>query len=260
MFAEVAKSNFSTKIIPSKRIDFKKIKKNISRDKYLYMLLIPFILWYMVFIYKPMWGLVIAFQDFNLFKGIKGSEWIGLRNFRDFIGSPYFLRNIGNTFMINVYSLVFEFPAPIILAVLINEIRGKLFKKTIQTVTYLPHFISVVIVAGMVTNFLAPSNGIINILIDKLGGNKIYFLTRPEFFRGIFTTMNIWQHAGFSTIIYLAALAGIDQELYEAVAIDGANKWKQIVHVTLPGIRPTIIIMLILQIGSILDVGYEWKW
>jgi putative aldouronate transport system permease protein len=255
--AVLTKLNYLINLKPNKKINFFTIKKNIIRDKWLYILLIPFIIWYLVFAYKPMLSLKIAFQDFSLFQGVNGSRWIGFDNFKEYLTGPYFFRNLSNTFIINIYSLVFAFPAPIILAILMNEAKNKLFKKTIQTVTYLPHFISIVIIAGIVTNFLAPSNGLVNIIIDKLGGQKEYFLTKPEYFRSIFTSMNMWKETGFNTIIFIAALTGIDQELYEAVAIDGANKWRQIIHVTIPGILPTIIIMFILKIGSLLDVGYE---
>jgi putative aldouronate transport system permease protein len=204
-----------------------------------------------------MWGLQIAFKDYSLFKGLAGSPWVALDNFKEFFNSPYFLRNLKNTFVINLYSLIFGFPAPIILALLFNEVKSAFFKKSVQTMTYLPHFVSTVIVAGIVTNLLAPSNGLINILIDKFGGEKIYFLTKPEYFRTIYTAMNIWKEAGFGAIVYIAALSSVDQEQYEAATIDGANKWKQVIHVTLPGILPTIVIMLILRIGSLLDVGYE---
>lgn len=221
------------------------------------MLLTPFMLWYIIFQYWPMWGLQIAFKDYSLFKGISGSPWVALDNFKEFFSSPYFLRNLKNTFIINLYSLIFGFPAPIILALLFNEVKSTFFKKSVQTMTYLPHFVSTVIVAGIVTNLLAPSNGLINIIIDKFGGEKIYFLTKPEYFRTIYTAMNIWKEAGFGAIVYIAALSSVDQEQYEAATIDGANKWKQVIHVTLPGILPTIVIMLILRIGSLLDVGYE---
>jgi putative aldouronate transport system permease protein len=251
--AVTKKQNMSPKL----RIDLTDIKKCLIRDKYLYLMLIPFILWYLVFSYRPMLGLRIAFMDYSPFKGIKGSEWSGLENFRLFISGPYFKRNLINTLMINLYGLIFNFPVPIMLALLLNEVRHSFFKKTVQTMTYLPHFISIVVVAGMVTNLLAPTNGLINILIDKFGGEKIYFLTKPEYFRAIYTGMHMWKEAGFSAIIYVSALSGVDQELYEAAVIDGANRWKQTLHITLPGIMTTIIIMFILKIGRMLEVGYE---
>jgi putative aldouronate transport system permease protein len=205
-----------------------------------------------------MYGLQIAFKDFQLFRGIAASPWVGLEHFRVFIESPYFVRVLNNTVLLSLYSLLFAFPIPIILAILLNEVKNMTFRKTVQTFTYVPHFISVVIVAGIVTNFLAPNSGVVNLLIEKLGGEKIYFLTVPDYFRAIFVfSFDIWKEAGFSSIVYLAALSGINPQLYEAAVIDGANKWRQIWHITLPGILPTIMILLIMRIGNIMDVSYE---
>ncbi|MEG2381386.1 MAG: ABC transporter permease subunit [Oscillospiraceae bacterium] len=234
-----------------------KLIKNIYRDRHLYLMLVPFLIIYIMFMYRPMWGLQIAFKDYNLYQGISKSAWVGLEHFKTFLESPYFLRTLKNTLLINLYSLVFGFPMPIILALMINEARSKKFQKLVQTVTYVPNFISIVVVAGMVINFLSPSSGIVNILIEKMGGSREYFLTKPEYFRGIFTIMNIWKDTGFNTIIYIAALSAIDMQLYEACVIDGGGTWRKLWHVTLPGILPTIVIMLILKIGSLLDVGYE---
>ncbi|MDF2922191.1 MAG: sugar transporter permease [Paenibacillaceae bacterium] len=237
--------------------DWRRIAASLVRDRFFYLLLIPFILWYLLFAYKPMYGLQIAFKDFSVYKGIAASPWVGFENFITFFQSPYFVRTLVNTLLISLYSLAWGFPAPIILALLLNEVRHVFFKKAVQTLTYLPHFISVVVVAGIVTNILAPTNGLVNIMLAKLGLEKIYFLVVPEYFRTILISMNIWKETGFGAILYIAALSGINPELYEAAVIDGANKWKQIWHVTLPGILPTIMIMLILRIGNILDVGYE---
>ncbi|MCT4685796.1 ABC transporter permease [Vallitalea sp.] len=230
---------------------------NLLRYWQLYIMLIPFVLFYIIFLYKPLYGIQIAFKDYSIFKGIEASPWVGFKHFSTFFNSPYFMRTLVNTFLINLYGLVFGFPLPIILALLLNEVKNKYFKNSVQTAIYLPHFISTVVVAGIVTNFLAPTNGIVNIILEKLGGEKIYFLTKPEYFRTIFTSMNIWKEAGFGTIVYLSALAGIDQNLYEAAKIDGANRWKQTLHVTMPSLVPTIVILLILKMGSILKVGYE---
>ncbi len=230
---------------------------NLYRDKYLYLLLAPMMIWTFLFKYKPLYALQIAFKDYSLFKGIEASEWVGIKHFVTFFTGPYFLRTMGNTLALNLIILVIGFPAPIILALLINEIRYKGFRKWIQTATYLPHFISSVVIAGIVINFLSPSSGIINILMERVGLDKIYFLIKPEFFRGIFVTMNIWQDAGFNSIVFLAALSSIDQQLYEAARIDGANKWKQMLNVTLPGIMPTIMIMLIIRIGNLLNLSFE---
>lgn len=235
----------------------KKLLNDMWRDRFLYMLLIPFVIWFLIFQYKPMLGLQIAFKDFSPFKGIAGSEWVGLAHFKEFIGSDYFLRVLKNTIIINLYSLLICFPAPIILAILINEIRHTRYKKIVQTLTYLPHFVSIVVIAGIITTFLSPSSGIVNIMLEKLGLEKIYFLIKPEFFRGIFTGMNLWKDTGFNLIVFLSAISGIDGGLYEAAKIDGANKFQQIMNVTIPSILPTIAIMLIMKIGSLLSVGYE---
>lgn len=239
-------------------LNFKQIKANLIRDRYLYLLLIPFLAWYIIFAYKPMYGLQIAFKDFSVYKGIEASPWVGFEHFETFFKGPYFFRLLKNTLLLSLYQLLFAFPVPIILALLLNEVKNGIFKKTVQTFTYLPHFISVVVVAGIVTNFLAPSNGIINILIEAFGGEKQYFLTNPDYFRTIFIgSMDIWKEAGFGTIIYIAALSGVNPALYEAAVIDGANRWKQTWHITLPAIIPTIAIMLVMKVGSMLEVGYE---
>lgn len=231
--------------------------KGIFKHWQLYAIMIPAILFYIFFMYRPMWGLQIAFKDFKIFTGIEASKWVGFKHFIKFLESPYFLRNLKNTLLINVYGLLFGFPVPIILALMLNEVKNVFFKKTVQTLTYLPHFISIVVIAGIVVNFLSPSNGLVNIIIEKLGGEKINFLVKPEYFRTIFISMNIWKEAGFNAIVYLAALSGIDPNLYEAAYVDGAGKFKRILHVTLPGIMPTIVVLLVLKIGSMLSVGYE---
>lgn len=235
----------------------KKLWLDMYRDKLLYLLLIPFLVWFFIFKYIPMSGIQIAFKDFNLFRGIAGSDWVGLEHIKEFIGSEYFLRVFKNTVIISLYGLIICFPAQIILAIMISEVSSVRYKKLVQTLTYLPHAVSAVVVAGIVTNFLAPSNGLLNIILDKLGMEKIYFLTNPDYFRGIFTTMNLWKETGFSAIVFIAAIAGIDTQLYEAAKIDGANKFKQIINVTLPGILPTIVVMFIMKIGNLLNVGYE---
>ena len=226
-------------------------------DYWLYIMLIPFLLYYIIFLYKPMYGLIIAFKDYSLFKGITGSPWVGFDNFRDFFGGPYFLRILKNTFLINIINLVWTFPMPIILALLFNEVRNRSYLKTVQTLTYLPHFVSIVVVVGIATNLLSPSTGLINLIIEKFGGEKIYFLSRPEYFRTIYVCINLWKGVGFASIIYFAALSGIDTQLYEAAVVDGASKWKQLTSVTLPGIAPTIVVMLIMQIGNLIKSGYE---
>lgn len=231
-------------------------KKRFFADYQLYLMVLPFMLYFLIFAYKPMIGLKIAFQDYSIFKG-NASPWVGFDNFTKFFSTPYFGRILRNTLMISGYSLIFSFPAPIILALLLNEVRSKKYKSFVQTATYLPHFVSAVVVCGMVTNFLAPTSGIVNIVLNKLGFESVYFLSKPEYFRTIFIVQGIWQGTGYSSIVYLAALGGIDMELYEAAQIDGCNRWKQTLHVTLPGLLPTIVTLFIISVGNILNVGYE---
>jgi len=236
---------------------FTRLLQDMGRDALLYILLIPFLAYYIIFIYKPIGGLAIAFQDYSTFKGIGGSEWVGFKHFISFFQGPYFMRTLRNTLLINFYGLLFSFPAPILLAILLNEVRQQKLKKTIQTMTYLPYFISTVVVVGIVTNLLSPGHGLITAISEMICGERIYFLTKPEYFRTIYTIMTIWQGIGYNSVIYIAALAGVDQELYEAAVIDGAGKMRQIWHITLPGILPTIMIMLILRIGSFMSVSTD---
>lgn len=232
------------------------VKTDWKRNKSLYFLVIPVIVFYILFMYKPMYGAIIAFQNYVPSKGITGSEWVGFKQFVRFFQSPYFWRLFRNTIVLSVYSIVFCFPAPIILALLLNEIKAKKFKSAVQTMTYLPHFISMVVAIGMVKEFCL-SDGLINDIIVMLGGTRSAILQNPALYRTIYIVSDIWQEVGWGSIIYLAALAGIDQQLYEAAAIDGAGKWKQTLHVTIPGLMPTVIIMLILRLGSLMSMGYE---
>lgn len=240
-----------------KRSAFNEKLKQMKKDYQLYIILCPFVLFFILFAYKPMAGLVIAFKDYRVFEGVWKSPWVGLENYRVFFTSPYFVRIIRNTLLISIYSLIFAFPAPIILALLLNEAPSKKFKSVVQTCTYLPHFISAVVIVGIVTSFLSPGNGLINIIISSFGHEKIYFLSKPEYFRTIYITMGIWQGVGYGSIVYIAAIAAIDPQLYEACTIDGGGRWKQMLHVTLPGIMPTIVTMFIMQIGRIMNVSYE---
>lgn len=234
-----------------------KLLLQIFRDRQLYLLLIPFLLYYILFVFRPMGGMVIAFKDYGLYKGIAGSPWVGLKHFREFFQSEFFGRTLKNTLFISLYQLLFGFPLPIILALLLNEVSSKKYKSVVQTFSYIPYFISTVVIAGMVTLFLSPSNGVVNIILSKLGFDKIYFLTKPEYFRSIYTITNIWVGLGYNSIVYISALSGVDQELYEACKIDGGGRWRQTLSVTLPGILPTIVTMFLIQIGNILNVGYE---
>lgn len=234
-----------------------KLTKRIWRDKYLYLLLIPFVLYYVLFVFRPMGGMVIAFKDYSVYKGIEASPWVGLANFKEFFESEYFGRTLKNTLLISLYQLCIGFPMPIIFALLLNEVSCKKYKTVVQTFSYLPYFISTVVIAGMVTLFLSPSNGVINIMLEKLGFEKVYFLTKPEWFRTIYTLTNIWVGLGYNSVVYIAALSGVDQQLYEACTIDGGGRLRQAISVTLPGILPTIVTMFLIQIGNILNVGYE---
>ncbi len=229
---------------------------NIKNDLALYLMLVPFVLHLLIFSYKPMVGLLMAFQDFNVFKGILGSPWVGFDNFKMFIEGAYFMRTFKNTVAMGLWVLVFCFPAPIILALMLNEVKNKMYKSFVQTATFITFFISAVVMCGIIVNMLAPS-GIVNHFIMKLGGEKIYFMTKPEWFRPIYVIQSIWHNTGYSALVYIAALTSIDPCLYEACVIDGGGKFKQIWHITIPGILPTVVTMLIMQIGSIFAVGYE---
>ena len=205
-----------------------------------------------------MWGLIAAFKDYNNpWVGITGSAWCGFDNFMTFFKSPYFFRTIKNSFVISLAGLVFGFPIPIILALLLNEVRCTAYKKFVQTMSFLPHFISTVVVCGMVTAFLSPSTGIVNIILKHFGFEAKYFLIDKNYFVPIYTLMGIWQNAGFNAVIYISALSSIDTELYEACMLDGGGKWRQITTVTLPGILPTIVLMLIMAVGGLMNVGQE---
>ena len=232
------------------------VKKDWKRNRSLYLMVLPVILFYILFHYKPMYGALIAFQDYNPRLGFSGSEWVGFDQFNRFFTSPYFGRLVKNTLLLSVYGILFGFPAPIILALLLNELRAKRFKKTVQTITYLPHFISLVVVTGIIKDF-TQSTGLINDIIVMFGGERSSLIQNPALYRTIYIVSDIWQGIGWGSIIYLSALSGVDQQLYEAASIDGAGRWKQLIHVTLPGIAPTIVIMLISRMGQLLGTGYE---
>ena len=230
--------------------------KTMRKYKNVYIILLPVILYYLIFAYGPMVGNVIAFQDYSITKGLFNGKWMGFKHFKSFLTNYTCFRLIRNTLMINLYGLIFGFPAPIILALLLNEVKISWYKHFVQTITYMPYFISTVVVAGMMLDFL-DTRGLINDIIVMLGGKEIQFLVRPEKFWGIYTISEIWQGVGWGSIIYLSALSGVDMDLYEAAAIDGANRFKQLIHVTLPSIMPTIMIMLILRLGQMMSLGYE---
>ncbi len=230
----------------------------LKKDRFIYLLLAPGIIYYFIFHYLPMFGLIIAFKDYKPFFGLEGiftSEWVGLKHFMRFFKSAYCMRLIRNTLLISLYHLLWGFPAAIVLALLINELRGNIFKRVVQTVSYLPHFLSAVIVAGMIRNLVSTDGGLINAIIKFFGGEPIAFLGYPQYFRTIYTASGIWQGIGWSSIVYIAAMAGIDQELYDAAKVDGAGVLKRMWHITIPGIMPVICIRLILQIGELMSVG-----
>ncbi|HHV58747.1 MAG TPA: sugar ABC transporter permease [Clostridiaceae bacterium] len=204
-----------------------------------------------------MFGIIISFKNYNLYKGILNSPWVGLKYYRMFFENPDSFNIIRNTILLGVYRLFWGFPAPIIFALVLNEVRNNTFKRVVQTISYLPHFISTVIIAGMVLQFTSPRNGFINVLLKNIGLQPINFMVLPQWFRTIYIGSGIWQDIGWSAIIYLAALTSINPELYEAATVDGANKWDKIWNVTLPGIAPTIITLFILNTGKVLDIGFE---
>jgi putative aldouronate transport system permease protein len=232
------------------------IRKDLVKNRYIYIMLLPVITYYIVFHYVPLYGAQIAFKNFTPSKGIWSSPWVGFKYFEEFFNSYYFERLLRNTVLISLYDLIFGFPAPIILALLLNEIKSNIFKRTVQTVTYLPHFISLVVICGMIIDFLA-RDGLVNNILNRFGIESIPFMIKPEWFRTIYVASNIWQGIGWGSIIYLAALSNIDPQLYEAATIDGAGRFRQVLHVTLPGILPTVVIMLILRLGQMLNVGSE---
>ena len=227
------------------------------RDWQLYFMLLLPIAYYILFKYMPMYGTLIAFKKFSAKKGIWGSTWAGFKNFEKFLSDPYFYKLVRNTLLINLNNLLFAFTSSIIFALLLNEMKHKLYRKVVQTVSYLPHFISTVVVCGLVTNFTRTNGGIINDLIAMLGGERISFLNRAEYFRPIYVISEVWQHMGWDAIIYIAALLSIEPQLYEAASIEGANRFQKMLYVTLPGIAPTITIMLIMRIGHLMSLGYE---
>lgn len=240
-----------------KKIGFwQRLRKDIKLNRYVYLMAIPMIVFFILFCYIPMYGVTIAFKDFSPKLGIWGSHWVGLKHFKAFFSSIYFARTLKNTILISMYSLFWGFPAAIILALLINEIRRDKFKRVVQTVTYLPHFISLVVICGMLIDFTS-TDGLINSILVNFGVEPVNWLTKPEWFRSIYVGSGVWQSIGWDSIIYLAALSSIDPSLYEAATVDGAGRWKQMLNITLPSLAPTIVIMLILNVGGLMSVGYE---
>ncbi|MCZ8510988.1 ABC transporter permease subunit [Paenibacillus filicis] len=231
--------------------------KRMVAGRYLYIMLLPLIVYYGIFHYYPMYGALIAFKQFSITKGILGSPWVGFKNFEYLFGLDKFWQVFWNTIIISVYRLVFGFPMPLIMAILLNEARRIVFKRTVQTIVYLPHFISWVIMGGLLINLLSTDSGVVNNIIRAFGGNPVGFLTDDRYFRSTLVWSMIWKEFGWNTIIYMAALAGVNPQLYEAALMDGANRWRRIWHITLPSIRGTIVILFILRIGSLMEAGFE---
>ncbi|MBD3917422.1 sugar ABC transporter permease [Paenibacillus sp. PR3] len=229
----------------------------LKRDKWMYALLLPGLIYFLLFKYVPMWGVLLAFKNYQPFLGFWKSDWVGFEHFRLFFTNPDFFKLLRNTLVLSFYNLLFFFPAPIIAALLLNEVRIALFKRTVQTLIYIPHFISMVIVASLTYVFLTTEGGVVNEWLNAHTGTTISFLTSPDWFRPMIIIQTIWKECGWGTIIFLAALAAVDVEQYEAAIVDGANRWKQMWHITLPALRSTIVILLILRMGHVLDNGFE---
>ena len=232
------------------------VKNDWRKHWELYLIMLPVLIFYLLWMYGPMYGIIIAFKDFNPRKGILGSRWIGFRYFVDFFSGPYAWRVIRNTFLISFWNLIFGFPLPIILALMLNELRGMGFKRVVQTITYMPYFISLVVICGMLVDFTA-SDGVFGAISEAFGKEPTNLLSIPEYFRAIYVGSELWQKLGWDSIIFCAALAAINPELYEAATIDGAGKLRQVFAVTLPGILATIAILLILRVGAMMSVGFE---
>lgn len=258
----MAKSQLNESIKLKKKLEKERkytvenIKKDFRRNYSIYLILAPIIIYYILFNYAPMYGAVIAFKDYTPAKGILGSPWAGMKYFIQFFSSEYFWQTFRNTFIISIYSIIFCFPAPIILALLLNEVRCSWFKRSVQTLSYLPHFISMVVICGLIRIFVA-SNGLISQIGSFFGIPPTNLLMRKECFRAIYIISELWQGIGWDSIIYLAALAGVDRELYDAAVVDGAGRFKQTLHITIPGIMPTIAVLVILRMGGILSANGE---
>ena len=235
----------------------KRVQKVLKRDWQLLVLCALPVLYFIVFHYIPMYGVQIAFKDFKATDGIWGSAWVGFKHFKRFFASSQFVSLIKNTLGLSLLQILLGFPVPIILAIMLNQVKNQRFRKFAQSILYCPHFISIVVLAGMLYIFLSPRNGIVNTIIKMLGGEAIFFLGEAKYFKLTFVISGIWQNAGWSAIIYIAALAGISPDLYEAAQVDGANKWQRIRHIDIPGIMPTIIMMLIMEIGKVMSLGFQ---
>ncbi|WP_246079650.1 ABC transporter permease [Paenibacillus piri] len=236
---------------------WKHVMHGLRRDKFLYLLITPGVLFFLIFKYVPMWGVIIAFQDYSPYLGVMESQWVGFEHFIRFFSNQDFYLLFRNTMAISLLSLIFFFPLPILLSLLLNELRNEVYKKWIQSIVYMPHFLSWVIIAGITFLLLSQSSGVVNKMLVSFGFAKYDFLTNENNFWALLTIQNIWKETGWGTIIFLAAIAGVDPQLYEAAKMDGANRIRQAWHVTLPAIRSVIIVLFILRLGHIMDVGFE---
>jgi len=232
------------------------LRRDFIRHRGIYLMFIPVIVYFVLFHYMPLYGAQIAFKDYTPSRGIEASRWVGMKHFNSFFNGLYFTRLLRNTLLLSLFQLLFGFPAPIILALLMNELRWKPFKKFVQSVTYMPYFISLMVVCSLIINFTS-MNGLINDIIVFFGGERTSLLLDPKYYRTIHVASGVWQNMGWNSIVYMAALSAIDQQLYEAAIIDGADRWQQTLHVTIPGLAPTIVIMLIMRMGQIMNVGFE---
>lgn len=235
----------------------KSLKKNIKRDWMLLLIILPGVIYFAVFCYGPMYGILMAFKDYNISKGVWGSPWVGLKHFKELVQSVYFGRLVKNTFLLSIEQLLWSFPIPIAFALLLNEIKNKHFQRFAQTAAYLPHFVSVVVVVGILKDLLSSNGGVITQVLSTFGVAPKNYFNLPGAFRSLYVGSGVWQEFGWNSIIYVAAISGIDQQMYESAALDGAGKWQKLVHITLPSIAPTIILLLILNMGNMLNIGYE---
>ena len=234
-----------------------RLAKAFKRDKFLLLMFLPIVVYYVVFSYVPMTGAIVAFKQFKPGHGIYGGDWVGLKWFIQFFKSPFAFRTVRNTVLISIYSILFGFPLPILFAICVTEIRSSKVRRVVQTVSYLPHFISTVVLVGMINNFFSMNHGLVNDLITRMGGQPVNFLINPAWFRTLYVGSGVWQNFGFNSIIYIAAITGIDPSLYEAGKIDGITKFQEMVYITIPMISQTIVMLFIMQLGGIMSVGFE---
>lgn len=257
MRASMAKKSGSSMVIPGRKIERNSLLLKLKDGKYLLLMVLPAFVYYILFKYIPMWGVLISFQRFSPFKGFFGSPWVGLMHYKIFFSSPFWWRCVRNTLLLSLYSIIWSFPAPIIFALILNDVKNMKFKKLAQTISYMPHFLSTVVVVGLFYMFLSPNTGPVQKMIVAMGGAKSDLFAQAKYFRTLYISSGIWQSTGWGAIIYLAALSNIDPTLYESATIDGANKFQQLRYITIPSIIPTIVIMLLLRLAHVLGVGFE---